>query len=251
MRIVYVVPGPMDPQEMERRGGLLRSWAAPGTEVEIRAVSEGPASIESTYEEYLSIPATAKLIHELQEEGFQAAILGCAGDPGLDAMREITTSMLVVGPAQAGYLTAAMLAHRFSVLTVLESIIPSCYELGYRAGVLDKLASVRSIEVAVLDLADDKEATLEKVIGVGRQAIEDDGAEALFFGCMSMGFLNVAEEVEKALGVPVVNPSKVSLKMAEALVGSGLCHSKRAFRTPPKLEGGKVQSLGQLYNKGV
>lgn len=249
MKIVYVVPGTMDEREMARREGLLREWAAPGVEVNIVGVTEGPASIESMYEEYLSIPATAKKIFALEQEGYDAAILGCAGDPGLDAMREITSRMLVVGPGETSVVVAAMLGRRFSLLTIMDSMIPSSHELVQRAGVAAKLASVRAINVPVLELARNRGATLEKIISVGRRAIEEDGAHVLVLGCMSMGFLNVAEDVQAALGVPVVNPSKVALKVTETLVGANLCHSKKAFALPPKLAEGKVASLEELYVK--
>jgi len=61
-----------------------------------------------------------------------------------------------------------------------------------------------------------------------------------------MGFLNVAEEMSLALGVPVVNPGRASLKMAEALVGMGLSHSKLAYMTPPKIISGKVKNTRDL-----
>ena len=249
MRIAYVVPGPMDKDEVARRGQLLKNWASKETEVDILSVTEGPASIESMYEEYLSIPATAKIIFSLEQQGYDAAILGCAGDPGLDAMREITSKMVVIGPAEASMHTAAMLGHRFSVLTVMDSVIPSCYELAHKAGVASKLASARAINVAVLDLADNKEKTLEKIIAVGRQAMDQDQADVLTLGCMSMGFLNVAEDIQAALNIPVVNPSKNSLRMAEAMVGSGLVHSKKAYALPPKLASDKVRSLDDLFVK--
>lgn len=247
MRIVYVVPGPMDPVEVKRRGGLLQEWAAPGTDVDIISVTEGPASIESMYEEYLSIPATMKTIYQLEKEGYDAAILGCAGDPGLDAAREITNKMFVIGPGQSSMQIAAMLGHRFSILTIEDSMIASSYELAYKAGVSDKLASVVSVHVPVLELATDKAASLEKIVNAARTAIQRDRADVLALGCMSMGFLNVAKEVEAVVGVPVVNPSITALKTAEAIVGSGLMHSKVAFATPPKLSTGKVTDLDDLY----
>ena len=53
MKIVYLVPGRMPQDEAQRRVGLMRKWAAPGTQVDIMVVQEGPASIESTYEELM------------------------------------------------------------------------------------------------------------------------------------------------------------------------------------------------------
>ena len=103
MKIGYVVPVPLywDVQEETSRGELLKEWAFPNTEVNFVIVTEGPITIETKYEGYLSVSATAKEIVRLEKEGYDAAILGCAADPGLDAMREITTKMLVVGLGDA------------------------------------------------------------------------------------------------------------------------------------------------------
>src|SRR5690625_2975555 len=98
VKIVYVVPGPMPVEEASRRENLLKQWAFSSTEVELWTVSQGPASIESMYEEYLSITETAKLMTKAENVGIDGAILGCAGDPGLDAYRELTKKMVVVGP---------------------------------------------------------------------------------------------------------------------------------------------------------
>lgn len=249
MRIVYVIPGVMDKKEVKRRGELLKKWAFSETKIEIVSITEGPSSVESMYEEYLTIPATAKEIFRLEKEGYDAAILGCAGDPGLDAMREITTKMLVVGPGEASVLTAAMLGHKFSLITIAESMIASSKELIYKAGVLDKLASVRAVNIAVLDLTKNRKTTLKKLIEESRKAIEEDGADCLVLGCMTMGFLDVAEEISRAVNLPVVNPSKNALKIAEALVANSLSHSKKAFALPPKLSSGKLNQLDELYIK--
>ncbi|MBC7810804.1 MAG: hypothetical protein H7175_06645, partial [Burkholderiales bacterium] len=70
MKILYLVPGPMGrtPEgkvELKRRGDMLKGYAAVDTQVGIDDVAEGPASIESMYEEYLSIPAAARRAAEL------------------------------------------------------------------------------------------------------------------------------------------------------------------------------------------
>jgi len=247
MKIVYLVLGPMDQKEVSRRGALLKRWASPGVEVDIHCVSQGPLSIESQLEEYLSIPAAAKEIFKLEKEGYHAAILGCAGDPGLYAMREITTQMPVIGPGETSMHIAAMLGHRFTVLSPLENANAGFYELAHRTGVTAKLASVRAIHVAVLDLLGNKSAALEKIIHEGKGAIREDRADTLILGCMSMGFLDIAEEVQESLKIPVVNPSKAALRMAETWVGSGLSHSKKAFPLPSKLTMGKVASLDELF----
>ena len=166
MRILYLIPGPMGrtPEgraEVARRGDLLRRYAAPGTETGIEDVPEGPASIESMYEEYLSIPATVRRAVELESQGWDALILGCFGDPGLDALRELL-SIPVIGPGEASALTAASLGHRFSVITITESVVPVTERQIRNVGVGEKLASVRAIGIPVLELHRDRERESRK-----------------------------------------------------------------------------------------
>lgn len=96
-------------------------------------------------------------------------------------------------------MTAAMHGERFSIVTVTRSIVNALHYLVDRAGAGKKLASVRAIETPVLDLATDKASTVEKLIAEWRKAIERDRADTLVLGCMSMGFLGVAEEMAETL----------------------------------------------------
>jgi allantoin racemase len=218
---------------MVRRQALMQQWAFVGTEVEVVDVPDGPASIESVYEELLAVPATFEGVLQAERDGFDAVIIGCFGDPGLEAARELV-DMPVIGPGESSLLLAAGLGHRITVVTVLDSLIAASEQQAYRAGVLAKLASVCSAEIPVLSLMTDRAATVAAVLEVGRQAIRQDRADTLILGCMTMSFLGIAEEVSDELGVPVINAGRAALKAAESLVAQGLAHSKRAFQTPPK-----------------
>lgn len=248
MRIAYVVPGPMSKtsmgaKEMRRREELLNFWAFAGTEVSVVDVPSGPASIESAYEEAMCVPATIELIMKCERDGFDGAIIGCFGDPGLEAAREMVT-MPVVGPCESSMLLAAGLGHKFSILTIFDSMAAGQELLAYRAGVKAKLASVRATGIPVLDLMKDPEATKSRLIDVARVCVEQDRADALLFGCMTMSFLNMADEVSAAVGAPAVNAGKAALKHVETLVSMGLSHSKTAFPTPAKMKAGQsVETL--------
>ncbi len=248
MRIKYIIPGPMSKtelgkKEIDRRLEKLRDWASPGTKVEITDVASGPASIESMFEEYLSIKGTAEEVLKAEEEGYDAVIIGCFGDPGLDGLREIT-SMLVVGPAGASMNMAASLGHNFSITTITDTIVEPLKKLAWESGVYQKLASVRAIEIPVIELNKDHAKGISRMIEVGKKAIVEDRANVLVLGCMSMGFLDVATEMMDKLQVPVINPSQASLKFTEALLSCGLTHSPLGYPTPPKIKNGyKVEDL--------
>lgn len=242
MKVAYVVPGPMSMgpmglAEMQRREKLMNAWAFDGTEVTVIDVATGPASIESAYEEMLALPATIDLIMKCERDGYDAAIIGCFGDPGLEVAREMV-SMPVVGPCEASMLLAAGLGHKFSVLTIFESLIAGQEYLAVKAGVRDKLGSVRATDIPVLDLMKDPVRTRARLIEVAGACVREDRADALLFGCMTMSFLDMGDEISEAVGVPVVNAGRAALKQAEMLVSMGLAHSKKAFPTPSKMKAG-------------
>lgn len=242
MKIAYVVPGPMSKgplgrKEVERRERLLNDWAFPGTEVRVLDVAAGPASIESAYEEMIAIPPTLDLIMQCERDGYDAAIIGCFGDPGLEAARELV-AMPVVGPCESSMLLAAGLGHKFSVLTIFDSLIAGQEHLAQRAGVRDKLASVRATGIPVLELMKDPAASKARMIEVARACVEEDRADAFLFGCMTMSFLDMADEISADVGAPAVNAGKAALKAAEGLVSMGLAHSKKAWPTPAKMAAG-------------
>lgn len=217
----------------EERAAYLQKRASQGVVVDSRRPEGGPGTIESMYDEYLYIPGLLDVVKKGEEDGYDAVVTSCFGDPGIDAARELV-EIPVVGPGEAAMLVAAMLGASFSIVTVLDSVVRPLQKLAKVVGVGSKLASVRVVGEPVAAIRENKEAILPKAIERARQCVKEDGADVIVMGCGSMSFY--AEEIEEAVGVPVVNPLLTACQMAEALVGAGLSHSKRAYPTPNKLK---------------
>ncbi len=156
--------------------------------------------------------------------------------------RHELVSMPVVGPSETAMLLAAGLGHKFSVLTIFDSLIAGQEMLAVHAGVRAKLASVRPTNIPVLELMKDPAATKRRLIEVARACVGQDRADALLFGCMTMSFLDMGDEIGAEVGVPVVNAGRAAVKHAELLVSMGLAHSKKAWPTPAKMKAGKTAS---------
>ncbi len=229
-RLCYLVPGalsahPAGVAEGERREEYLRRHARPDTVVAIRDNPDGPASIESPEEERAAARGLERMLPSAVV-GFDAVIIGCFGDPGLAAARE-RVPVPVVGPAQASMHLAAQLGRRFGIITVVQDVIPVLEELVAGYGLRESLAGISAVEVPVLELRDRRDEVMDTLLRDARSAV-DQGAEALVLGCMTMGFLDVAADLQAAIGVPVVNPVLAALTTAEALTASGLVHAQSA-----------------------
>jgi len=97
-----------------------------------------------------------------------------------------------------------------------------------------RFVDVGLVDIPVLGLRDDIDASFEAMSEAG-QGLVARGAETIVLGCMSMAFLDVEHELGARLGVPVVNPAKVALGVAELLVRAGQMPSRVTFPPPPKL----------------
>lgn len=221
------------------------------TELDMVQIETGPASIESAYDEMLAVPGTVLKAIEAERDGVDAVVINCMGDPGLHPSREAVT-IPVVGPCEATMHLASMLGHTFSVVTVMETLRPQFENQAKVYGVREKLASVRAVEIPVLELERDWDRMIAEMTEQAVRAVEDDGASVIMFGCTGMA--GAAEAVEAGLvargydGVPVIDSMAAAIKVAEAIVGTKLTHSKRSYPFPPRkpVVGYDMPEIGNL-----
>jgi allantoin racemase len=190
-----------------------------------------PLSIESALEESQAIPPTVALAEQGQREGYDAVVIACFSDPGLDAARE-AVSIPVVGIEESALHVASMLGHRFTILTARRERVPAKIEHVTRLGLQKNLASVRPLDMSVLEMDGEPLRAKARILEVGRLAVEHDRAEVLVLGCA--GLAGYGRELTSTLGVAIVDPTPVGLKMAELLVDLRVTHSKRGmYAWPP------------------
>jgi allantoin racemase len=206
------------------------------TELSHVELDHGPASIESEYDSMLAAPQTVAKIVEAEHDGMDAVVINCMDDPGMMPGREMV-SIPVIGPCEATMHVASMLGHTFSVITVRKHLRPLFDKHAAVYGLRDKLASVRAVEIPVLELETDRNRLVRALADEAALAVEVDGAHVMIFGCT--GMLGTAEAVERELEargyghVPVIDSMVWAVKMTEAIVDMGLRHSKRTWPTPP------------------
>lgn len=237
MKIRVVIPSIT--KEYEASGLEQYSPAARAdTELSVALLDRGPASIESRYDEAVAVPEVVRKAMEAEKDGVDAVIIDCMADPGLEAAREMV-SIPVVGPAETAMHVAAMLGHRFSIIIVLDSAASMFEDHVSRIGVAERLASVRAVNIPVLELGD-TERVIKALTEQSAMAVTDDGAHVIVFGCT--GMIGLAGEVKGGLedlgipDVPVIDPAFLAVKVAEAFVDMGLSHSKRTYPHPPQKE---------------
>ncbi len=231
MKILVVNPNSSVEMTQSIREALERI-RRPDTVVEVVRLENGPSSIESATDGAMSTPLLLDRIRWANQEDFDAVIVACFSDPGLEPAREVS-GILVLGIQQTTLAIAATLGHKYSILTPLSSRIASKEQDVRRFRVDSACASVRALDLSVSQTEGDPELTKRRVKEVARAAIEQDGAEVIILGCA--GMVGYAEELERDMGIVVLDPTSVTFKVTEGLVELGIRHSKRGlFHTPPE-----------------
>ncbi|MDR5827004.1 aspartate/glutamate racemase family protein [Caballeronia sp. LP006] len=201
-----------------------RAVASPGTEVVAVGPTMGPPSIEGHYDDALATPGLLMEVARGEQEGCDAYVIACFGDPGLYAARELARGP-VIGIAEAAMHAASVLAPGFSVVTTLGRTRGLAWHLAQRYGMERFCRNVRATELAVLELETPGSAARATILEECRRALDEDGSEAIVLGCAGMA--DLCAELQDTLGVPVIDGVTAALKWCEALVTLKLNTAKR------------------------
>ncbi len=204
--------------------------ALPSTQIHANSPTNGPESIECALDETIAAAALLEQIKLGEEQGMDAHIIACFGDPALDAAREIATKP-VIGIAGAAFQLASIVAHKFGVVTTMTRTLPASEHLLQRYGYHHLCSGVRATDIAVLDLETIDKQTYEQLKQECQLAISQDRAEAIVLGCAGMS--DLAHELSNELKVPVIDGVSAAVKLAESLNQLGLTTSKVGQYAPP------------------
>ena len=196
-----------------RRGG--------GPEIECLTLAEGPPGIE-TQRHVDEVAAPLCRLVEQQDNRAAAFVVACFSDPGLHAVREVT-SKPAFGIAESGLLTALTLGSAIGIISILAAAVPRHWRYVRALGIESRVAADIPIGLGVAQLADDGEVK-RRMTEVGRRLIDDHGADVIVMGCAGMA--RQRDGLEASLGVPVVDPSPAAVGAAITAVRLGYRQSR-------------------------
>jgi len=219
---------------------LLGQIKEPRTQLELVSLAQEAFTTHLEYRAYeaLVVGDTIRVVRHAAEAGFDALVVGCFYDLALEDARQISGDMVVVAPCQAAVQIITNLCNRFSVIVGQQFWIEQMTERVRYYGLADRLASMVPLNLGVDDFQKDTACTEQRILDAARKAVEEDHAEGLILGCtLEFGFF---QEIQKQVGVPVIDAVFSSFKMAEYLGGlkkqMGWKPSRKGSMTPPPEE---------------
>lgn len=227
MKILVVVPVGTDIRNRSRKA-ICEKYASPGTVIEVVSLTHGPLSLETRRDHDEAVPLVIDTVRKMSGESYDAIIISCFLDPAVRELRNVIKDKVIIGSGEASLHLARFLGNPITVVTVgaqretLEMMQDFVEGLG-----LKNVVNIRGIPYGVLDADRDKDTALKLLTEESMRA-KESGSRAVVVGCTAMAGL--AEELEKAVGIPVIDPLKASVILAEALVrlyksGSSATHN--------------------------
>jgi allantoin racemase len=233
-RIIYISPGGSGLYD-DHYQQVLSEAVLPGTRVDcvhLPLEEEADSPFLSPYPFYHS--ELFRTIKGAEDDGYQAAIIGCSADPGLLEARRMV-DMPVTGPLEANLHLASMLRKRVAILvpgTDEESRL--YWDLATSYGLARPIAEIVPLDLhypPAEELArvmrEDPQQVKETVLrchrdildselpAIAREVMKRSGAGAIYCGCTL--WTGMLEPVARALGVPVLDAGIGALRMAEVM----------------------------------
>lgn len=187
-----------------------------GPEIACVTLAEGPPAVESQ-RDVDSVPGPLLRMAARLENAAAAFVVACFSDPGMHSLRE-QSRLPVLGIAESGILTALTLGQRFGVIAILPNSIPRHLRYFGAMGVMSRMAGELPVGLRVHELADPGR-TLRRMTEAGQTLRDEHGADVLVMGCAGMA--PHREPLEKALGIPIVEPTQAAVTMAIGRVRLG------------------------------
>ncbi len=166
--------------------------------IETKCIPDQPEGIHDVETEATAIPKIIKLAKEFEDKGCDAILVSCAADPGVEECRKLLR-IPVIGAGSACALVAYGLGNRIGVLGITDEI-----PLAMASILRDKLCcriKPKGVTTTLDLLQKDKQNVLDAA-----DYLKEKGCDVIALGCTGMSTINIREDIEKNVGVRVVDP---------------------------------------------
>jgi allantoin racemase len=224
-----------------RIAAAARAAALPGTSIEAVSAPFGLPLIVTRADWLLAGPATLAAL-SARRGSYDAAVIACFGDPGLDAAKELL-EVPVLGISEAAFHAAAMLGRRFGIVSFTAALRPMFEDCLAQHGLAARCAGFRMGPPFAGDPGRVAEERAEMLVALCRESVEEDGAEAVILAGGPLAGL--APVLAPRVPVPLVDGTAAAVRLAQALVG--LAPPGAARPRPQRAPSGFPPELAALY----
>lgn len=187
-----------DPEFVGMHGRFIEEHY-PGIRCVSKCIPDQPEGIHSHELERIAVPKIVETAKSFED--VDMIIVSCADDPGVPEVRKALPGIPVTGGGE----TTAALALRYGEKIAVLGIVDYAPKAYLRMIAPDKLVAVGR--------PDGVNSTLDLMTPEGREScfrkareLKEMGAEVIALGCTGLATIGIAQDLEKDLGIPVIDP---------------------------------------------
>ncbi len=209
-----------------RIAAAAEAVAPAGTVIEAVSAPFGLPLIVTRADWLVAGPATLAAL-SARRGSYDAAVIACFGDPGLDAAKELL-DIPVLGISEAAFHAAAMLGRRFAVVSFTAALRPMFEDCLDHHGLRSRCCGFRMGPPFNGDPGRVAEERRELLIGLCQKAVEQDGAEAVILAGGPLAGL--APVLQPHVPMPLIDGTQAAIRLAVALAGLAPLGQRRRER---------------------
>lgn len=238
MKIKLLLPWKLDPERDVEYLRFVLGDAMDSGEIDIGGIetdifAEGRADTAITLLEFL------RVIRGAEQEGCDAIVVGCHGDPGVVEGRELVSTPLL-GAMQVGLCTCSMVGDKIAVM-VPSKIIQRNEEYVIRGYGFENRAKVYPLPFSSAEAVSEFQVyqktgsfgkVMDTLVEECIRTIERDDVTVITIGCgglmWTVDFLKEKLK-ERGYDIPCINPVPAAIEMAKTFVKLGITHSRLLY----------------------
>jgi Asp/Glu/hydantoin racemase len=172
-----------------------------------------------------------------------AVLLACFGDPGLDALREVS-SVPVIGLIEAAVAAALARGKNYSIVTGGELWRDMLRESLTQRGLTGSLASIKTVAPTGGQIAADPEGAIDVLAQACKSAAQEDGADTVILG--GAGLVGLASRIEARANIPVICSVEAGAHAAFKAIATREANMRRVADAPAIDSIGLSRALSSL-----
>jgi allantoin racemase len=238
MRIMFLSHLPENPKAKERYAKIqaqLDSYASAGTQVELCFPDDYPGArlsldlgarneVPGIYH-VLQTPAIIRKIVWAEKNGYDAVVQSNTFDPGVEAARH-TVRIPVIGVFRTALHMATVLSNSIAIIVPLEDHIAYAWQIVHSYGMQGFVKDIAA--VGLYDETAEKriDAIFARAAEVMRTIVKTSSAGCIIpLGGAVIPTLVSPKDLEREVGVPVLNTKAIGIRFAEMCVQLGMTQS--------------------------
>jgi allantoin racemase len=209
---IILVVNPNTSQEMTAAiDRMAQAAAGLSARVVTTRSNNGPYTIEGALDAALATAGMLEVVAAYKDP-FDAVVVACFGDPGVEAVRMLVR-VPVIGIGAASFIHAACLSQHFAIVTPVSSRQERYAAVAAAMGLESQFVGAYPTPLSVADFESDDPAVMETLVFHAEQAVKD-GADCLLFGCA--GIADQIHDIEARVGVTCVASAAAGVSQAIA-----------------------------------